>query len=47
MAEQEQRIPTLVTRNIDVSSLPKFGESVKDDIVDFLIHLELALKALL
>jgi len=44
MADENRVINALLTRNVDVNSLPKFGESLADDIVDFLARLELALQ---
>ena len=41
---QAAMLDALMARNVDISSLPKFGESVKEDIVEFLDRLELSLQ---
>lgn len=41
---QAAMLGALMARNVDISSLPKFGESVKEDIVEFLDRLELSLQ---
>jgi len=39
MADENRVTTSLLTRNVDVNSLPKFGESLADDIIDFLARL--------
>ena len=36
----EERLAAILTRNLDIKSLPKFGQTANDDITDFLLQLD-------